>query len=140
MCHRSPMFATISSSGRIPRSISTRGHAIENDWRLSISRAIVGNRATSGSDQRPMYDQSRWPATDGTTHRSLTERTINSGTRRRMVRSIVGGNARSHDQSQHRATDHTINHCYLRPTVRSIVAPNDLESQVRIGEHGHRPC
>ena len=134
MCHRSPMFATISSSCRIPRSVSTRGHAIANDWRISMARVIVGNRATCGSDQGPMYDQSRWPATDGTTNRSLTERTINSGTRRPMVRSIVG-----------ETLDRTINrsivrHCYLRPIVRSIVAPNDLESQVRIFEHGHRPC
>ena len=57
-CDRSAMFATISSNGRIPRSNSTRGRAITNDWRISMERAIVGNRATSGSDQRPMYDQS----------------------------------------------------------------------------------
>ena len=54
MCDRSAMFATISSSCRIPRSISTRGRAITNDWRISMARAIVGNRATSGSDKRPM--------------------------------------------------------------------------------------
>ena len=41
-----------------PRSISTPGRAITNDWRISMARAIAGNRATSGSDQRPMYDQS----------------------------------------------------------------------------------
>ena len=57
-CDQSAMFATISSSSRIPRSISTRGRAFTNDWRISMARAIVGNRATSGSDQRPMYDQS----------------------------------------------------------------------------------
>ena len=57
-CDRSSMFATISSSGRIPPSISTRGRAITNDWRILMARAIVGNRAASGSDQRPMYDQS----------------------------------------------------------------------------------
>ena len=58
MCDRSAMFAKISTSGRIQRSISTRGRAIAKDWRMSMARAIVGNRATSGSDQRPMYDQS----------------------------------------------------------------------------------
>ena len=57
-CDRSAMFATISSSGRIPRSISTRERAVTNDWRIAMARAIVGNRATSGSGQRPMYDQS----------------------------------------------------------------------------------
>ena len=35
-----------------------RGRSITNDWRISMARAIVGNRATNGSDQRPMYDQS----------------------------------------------------------------------------------
>ena len=54
-CYRSGMFATISSSGRTLRSISTRGRAITNDWRISMARNIVGNRATSGSDQRSMY-------------------------------------------------------------------------------------
>ena len=49
-------FATISNSGRIPRSISTRGPAITNDWRISMARAIAGNRATSGSDQ-PLRDE-----------------------------------------------------------------------------------
>ena len=57
-CDRYAMFATISSSGRIPRSISKRGRAVINDWRISMARATAGNRATSGSDQRPMYDQS----------------------------------------------------------------------------------
>ena len=55
---RSAMFATISSSGLIPRSIYTRGRAMTNDWRISMARAIVGNRATWGSDQRPMHDHS----------------------------------------------------------------------------------
>ena len=39
-------------------SISTCGRAFTKDWIISMARAIVGNRATSGSDQRPMYDQS----------------------------------------------------------------------------------
>ena len=47
-----------------------------------MARAIAGNRATSGSDQRPMYDQSSRPATDGTINRSFhpaTDRTSNRG-------------------------------------------------------------
>ena len=63
------MFATISSSGRIRRLISTRGRAITNNTKISMARAIVGNRATSGSDQRPMYDQLLRPATDRTIKR-----------------------------------------------------------------------
>ena len=46
-----------------------------------MARAIVGNRATSGSDKRSMYDQSWRPATDDTFNRSLhpaTDRTSNS--------------------------------------------------------------
>ena len=74
------MFATMSSSGRIRRLISTRGRAITNDTKVSMARAIVGNRATSGSDQRPMYDQLLRPTTD---------RTINRDGRRPMVGSIV---------------------------------------------------
>ena len=42
------IFAMISSSGRIPRLISTCGRVVTNDWRILMARAIVGNRATSG--------------------------------------------------------------------------------------------
>ena len=77
-CDRSAMFATISS---IPRSIC--GRAITNDGRISMARAIVGNRATSGSDQRPTDIRSIvTAATDGTINRSLhpvTDRTSNRG-------------------------------------------------------------
>ena len=34
-------------------------------------------------------------------------------------------------------TDRTINRSIVRPIVRSIVAPNDLESQVRSIKHDH---
>ena len=65
-----------------------------------------------GSYHRPMYDQSLRPATDATINRivassdrsyehswhPVTERTINRGTRRPMVRPIVGYNDRSYDQ------------------------------------------
>ena len=36
---------------------STRCRAITNDWRISMTRVIAGNRATSGSDQISMYDK-----------------------------------------------------------------------------------
>lgn len=78
---QSAMFATISICDRILRLLlrlvvghrtigGTRGRAITNDWRRSIARSIVGNRATSGGDQRP------------------------------IVRSIVATCDRSHDRSQ----------------------------------------
>ena len=57
-CDRSAIYATIPQQRRISRSISTRGRAITDDWRISMARAIAGNRAASGSDQRPMYYQS----------------------------------------------------------------------------------
>ena len=83
-CDRSAMFATISSGRRILRSISTHDQTITNDWRISIARAIVGNGATSGSDQRPTvrsivtagdrwYEQSLHPAIDRTSNRATTD-------------------------------------------------------------------
>ena len=89
-CDRSAIFATISSSGRISRSISrpTRGRAITNDWRISMARTIAGNRATGGSDQRPMYDGRR-----------LVVRSIDRCIRRPIVRAIVAYFDRSYDHS-----------------------------------------
>ena len=150
-CDRSAMFATISSSGRILRSIFTRGRAITNDWRISMARTIVGNRATSGSDQRPIYDHSWRPATDGTINRSLhlaTDRTSKRGILSPSVRSIVAPEDRWYDKSWGATIDRTINRNIVQPIVRSIVAtydrsnvaPNDLESQVTRFEHDHRPC
>ena len=108
--------------GRISRSISTCGRAFTNVWRISVARAIVGNRETSGSDKctinrdgrRPMarsidrcimrlivraivasYDRSY----EHSWHHVIERTTINRGTRRPMVRSIVWCNDRSHDQS-----------------------------------------
>ena len=94
------MFVTISSSGRIRRSISTHGPVITNDCRISVARAIVGNRAISGSDQRPMYDQLLRPTTD---------RTINRGDR-------------SYEQSRRPVTNGTTNRCILGPIVQAFVA------------------
>ena len=86
-----------SPAARIRRSISMRGRAITNDWRISMARAMVGIRATSGNDQRPMwisYCARRPPivATDGM---------INRDGRRPMVRPIVATCDRSYEQSWH---------------------------------------
>ena len=100
-----------------------------------MARAVAGNRANSGSDQRLMYDQSWRPATDGTTNRSLhhaPDRTSNRGILWPIVRTLV--------ISCDGACDRTINCCYLRPIVRSFVVPTVLESQVTSFEHDHRPC
>ena len=120
-----------AAAGRIPRLISTRGRAITNDWRISMARAIVGNRATSGNDRRSMYDQSWRPATDGrgaydqsivasrdrsyehswhpVTDRTRTDGTINRWVQRPIARSIVASCDRSYDQSLRPITDRTIN-------------------------------
>ena len=89
---------------------SSRYHVrLENINDKSHRRKSCGYR---GSDHRPMYDQSLRPATDATINRigasgdrsyehswhPVTERTINRGTRRPMVRPIVGCNDRSYDQ------------------------------------------
>ena len=113
-CDRWAMFATISSSGRITSSISTRGRAItdDSDWRISMARAIVGNRATSGSDHRLLYDQSWRPVTDDTINRSLhpaTDRTSNCGILWPIVRALMASSDRAYDQSWHPMTDGTIN-------------------------------
>ena len=89
------MFAAISRSGRLPRSICTRGREITNDWRRSMARSTVGNLVTSGSDQRP------------------------------IVRSVIAPDDRSYDQSWGPTIDRMINRCNLRPIVRSIMAPDD---------------
>ena len=68
----------------------TRGRAITNDWRISMAISIVRNRATSGSDQRPLYDQLL---------RTTTDRTISRRVRRPIVRSVVASGHRSYDQS-----------------------------------------
>ena len=62
-----------------------------------MARAIEGNRATSGSDQRQIYDQLLRPTTDCT---------INRGDR-------------SYDQSLHPATDRTSNRGILHVTDRT---------------------
>ena len=111
-CERSVMFATMSSSGRIRRLISTRGRAITNDTKVSMARAIVGNRATSGSDQRPMYDQLLRPTTD---------RTINRDGRRPMVGSIVASCDRSYEHSWHPVAE-----CMISCGTRRLIVDQSL--------------
>ena len=93
-----------------------------------MARAIAGNRASIGSDQRPMYDQSWRPATDGTINRSLppaTGRTSNRGILWPIVRTLVLSWYRAYDQSWHPKTDGTITHWMQRSIARSIVASCD---------------
>ena len=128
------MFATISSSSRMQRSISTPGRAITNGLRISMARAIVGNRATSGSDKRP---------TD--------VRAIVTAGGRWYDQSIVASCDRSYEQSWHPVTDRTSIRGILWLSVRSIVAPGHrwydqswgqrliARSQFRSFEHDDRP-
>ena len=117
------MCATISSSGRIPRSISTHSRVVTNDWRISMTRAIVGNRVTSVSNQRPMYDQSIVAYCDRSYEQSwhpVIDRTSTRGTRRPMV----------YDQSWGVTIDRTINRSIVRPIVRSIVRSIVAQNEV----------
>ena len=98
------------------------------DWIISTARAIVGNLATSGSYQRPMYDQSWRPATDGTINRSLppaTDRTSNRAILWPIVRVLLASCDRVYDKSWHPKTDGTINRRVQRSIARSIVASCD---------------
>ena len=90
------------------------------------SQEIV--RLASGSDQRPMYEQSWRPATNGTINRSLhpaTDRTSNRGTLWPIVRALVISCDRAYDQSWHPKTDGAINRGMQRSIARSIVASCD---------------
>ena len=65
------MSAAISSGGWSLTIGRTRGRAITNDWRRWMARSVVGNRATSGSDHRPIVCQSLRPTTDRTINRGV---------------------------------------------------------------------
>ena len=123
-CDRSAIFATISSSGRIPRYRSLRVVALsrtmgEYRWQ-EPSQEIVGvlvainDRCTINRDgRRPMVRsidrcllrpvvRAIVAYCDRSYEHSWypgTERTINRGTRIPMVQSLIGCNDRSHDQS-----------------------------------------
>ena len=150
-CDRSAMSATISYSGRMPRSICTRGGAITNDWRISMARAIAGNRATSGSDQWPMTinRDGRRPMVRSIDRCILVpivraivaDRTSTRDILWPSVRSIVAPEDRWYNQSWDATIDRTIDRSIMRPIVRSIVATFD---RFRIAgtrfEHDHRQC
>ena len=104
------MLTLISSSGRdwyfvgdrpsISRLVvGTRGCVITNDWRMSMARSFVGNRATSVSDRRP------------------------------IVRSITVPTDWSYDQSGCQAIDRTITIVILRPIVRIVMGHDQLHDR-----------
>ena len=99
----------LRGGGQYRQPSPTRGCAITNDWRISMVRSIVVNRATSGSDQRPMYDQLLRP----------------------IARAIVASCDRAYDQSWHPTTDGTINRGIQRPIERPIVASCDRSCDCR---------
>ena len=134
------MFATISSSGRIRRSISTRGRAVTNDWRISMARVIVGYRATivvAINDRCTISYCARRPIIQSIV---ATDRAINRDVRRPMVRLIVAFCDRSCDQSCHPTCDQSYEHWWhpiertisrglQRSIARSIVASCDRSLQ-----------
>ena len=109
------------------RSIYTRGPDITNDWGISIARAIVGNHATSGSDQRPMYDQSWQPIVRSivTTGDRWYDQSPHPATDRTSNRGILHVTDRTNTHSWHPVTERTINCGTRRSIVRSIVSGND---------------
>ena len=86
-------------------------------------KSIAGNRATSCSDQRPVYDQSivascdRWHEQSWPT---VADRTSTRDILWRSVRSIVAPEDRWYNQSWDATIDRTINRNIVRPIVRSI--------------------
>ena len=82
-----------------------------------MARAIVGNRATSGNDQRPMYDQLMRPTTD---------RTINRGGRRPMVGSIVASCDRSYEHSWHPVAE-----CTISCGTRRLIVDQSLGATIK---------
>ena len=87
-CDRSAMFATISRSGRILRSVFFVGGRSSYDWSYAWSR-----------------DQQRLEQIDGKIHHIVGNRTTTGSHKRSIVRSIVAPNDRSYDQSWNSATD-----------------------------------
>ena len=81
-CDRSAMFATISRSGRILRSVFFPGGRSSYDWSYAWSR-----------------DQHRLEKIDDKIHHIVGNRTTSGSHKRSIVRSIVAPGDRSYDQS-----------------------------------------
>ena len=109
--------AMLSSSGRIPRSISTRDRAITNDWRISMTRAIVGiaRLVVAFNDRRTINRDGQRPMV----------RSIDRCLLRPIVRAIVASCDRSYEHPWHPVTERTINRVTRRPIVRSIWGCDD---------------
>ena len=80
------MFATISRSGRIPRSVFFAGGRSSDDWSYAGSR-----------------DQHRLEKIDDKIHHNVGNRTTSGSHKRPIVRSIVTPEDRSYDQSRNYA-------------------------------------
>ena len=81
-CDRSAMFATISRSGRILRSVFFAGGRSSYDWSYAWSR-----------------DHHRLEKIDDKIHHIVGNRTTSGSHKRSIVRSIVAPDDRSYDQS-----------------------------------------
>ena len=87
-CDRSAMFATISRSGCILRSVFFAGGRSSYDWTYAWSR-----------------NQQRLEKIGGKIHRSVGNRTTSGSHTRSIVRSIGAPDDRPYDQSWNSATD-----------------------------------
>ena len=108
-----------------------------------MARSIVGNRATSSSDGRPIV-RSIIASDDRSYYQSwslMNDRTINRGVRRHVTRSVLASGNRLHDQSWHPATDRPSNRgMIVRLVVPPVAKPCDKSGQVassRTTERGH---
>ena len=102
-CDRSAMFATISRSARILRSVFFGAGRSSYDWSYAWSRDqhrlekiddmihhIVGNRTTSVAINDRSYDQSWLPTIDRTINRGiLREQSIGGATGRKVARPVA---------------------------------------------------
>ena len=84
-CDRSAMFATISRSGRILRSVFFAGGRSSYDWSYAWSRDQ--HRLEKIDDKIHHIEENR--TTSGSNKRSIVRSIINRGPRRAIVRSIM---------------------------------------------------
>ena len=104
------MFATISRSGRILRSVFFAGGRSSFDWSYAWSR-----------------DQQRLEKIDGMIHHIVGNRTTSGSHKGSIVRSVVAPDDRSNDQSWNSATDSVVmsvsNRMVVPPTGRKVARP-----------------